>query len=533
MRKVRFVSAEEAVARIPDGATLSISGAWMLVPDRTLAALEARFLATGHPRNLTATFLLCPGGTPDQPGIDRLAHEGLLARTIGGSYPNLPASPLRKLIEENRVAAYNPPAGLIAAWHREVGAGRPGPLTRTGLGTFADPRLEGARMNAAAVEDLLQIVTVGGAEYLHWPSAPVDVALIRATSADESGNLTMEDESAALLACAQAAAARASGGRVIAQVKRTVPRGSLKPHEVKIPGALVDWVVVEPHGLQAGGIAYDPALCGAARREFDGQVPGSESERWIARRAARELADGDVVVLGYGISAVVPYLLLAGGEFDRATFTIEHGSWGGLPLTDFRFGSSANPAVILDAATQFDLFQGGCFDIALLSFLQVDERGRVNVHKLDARPALSAGIGGFLDIAANAPRLLLMGYFTAGGLKTRIAGQRIAIESEGRMKKFVRRLDHVSYDPAFARNREVLYITERGVFRLEEGQLVLTEVAPGVDLERDILAQMEFMPRIALVKSAHDRSPAWNQGNSIRTSSSTMYPSGRRDRHTG
>jgi acyl CoA:acetate/3-ketoacid CoA transferase len=497
---MKIVSAEEAVAHIPDGATVSISGAWMLVPDKTLAALEARFLATGHPRNLTATFLLCPGGTPDQPGIERLAHEGLLMRTIGGSYPNLPSSRLRRLIEENRVAAYNPPAGLVAGWHRDIAAGRPGPITRTGLGTFVDPRVEGARMNAAASEDMLRIVSIEGAEYLHWPSAPVDVAMIRATSADESGNLTMEHEPAALLAFAQAAAARASGGQVIAQVKCVVPRGTLRPHEVKIPGALVDRAIVEPNGLQAGGIAFDPSLCGVERGQFEPRMPGSESNRWIARRAARELAEGDVVVLGYGLSALVPHLMLADNKFDRFTFTIEQGSWGGLPLTDFGFGSSANPAAILDAISQFDLLQGGCFDTALLSFLQVDERGRVNVHKLDARPALSAGIGGFLDIAANAPRLVLMGYFSAGGLKTRIDDERVTIESEGRMKKFVRRLDHVSYDPAFARNREVLYITERAVFRLEDGQVVLTEVAPGIDIERDILAQMEFAPPMALAE---------------------------------
>jgi acyl CoA:acetate/3-ketoacid CoA transferase len=288
---------------------------------------------------------------------------------------------------------------------------------------------------------------------------------------------------------------------VIAQVKRVVPCGTLKPHEVKIPGALVDWVVVEPEAIQAGGITFDPSLCGGERREFEAQTAGSESDRWIARRASRELRKGDVVVLGYGISALVPHLMFADGEFDQFTFTIEQGSWGGLPLTDFGFGSSANPAAILDASSQFDLFQGGCFDAALLSFMQVDERGRVNVHRLDARPALSAGIGGFLDIAASAPRLVLMGYFSAGGLKTRIDGERITIESKGRMKKFVRRLDHVSYDPAFARNREVLYVTERAVFRLEDGQVMLTEVAPGIDIERDILAQMEFAPRMALAET--------------------------------
>lgn len=338
----KIVSAEEAVTRIPDGATVSVSGAWMLVPDRTLAALESRFLSTGHPRNLTATFLLCPGGTPDQPGIDRLAHEGLLARTIGGSYPNLPHSRLRKLIEENRVASYNLPAGMLAAWHREVGAGRPGVLSRTGLWTFVDPRLEGGRMNAAAAGD----VPIDGADCLYFPASPVDVSIIRATTADEAGNLTMEHEPASLMAFVQASAARASGGQVIAQVKRVCPNGALKPHEVKVPGSLVDCVVLEPAPLQAAGVRFDPSLCGESWCQVAPGLPGSESDRWIARRAQREVGKGDVVVLGYGISAIVPYLLKADGEFDRATVTIEQGSWGGLPLTDFGFGSSANPAAI-------------------------------------------------------------------------------------------------------------------------------------------------------------------------------------------
>lgn len=356
-------------------------------------------------------------------------------------------------------------------------------------------------MNRAAAAGLVSLVNLNGAEYLHLPSFPVDVSIIRATTADEAGNLGMEHEPAALMAFAQAAAARASGGRVIAQVKRLCARGTLKPHEVKVPGPLVDAIVVEPAALQAGGIAFDPSLCGEARPELEYAPPGSASEQWIARRALQEVAAGDVVVLGYGISAVVPYLLLAERRFESATFTIEHGSWGGLPLTDFGFGSSRNPLAIFDAVSQFDMFQGGCFNTGLLSFLQVDERGRVNVHKLDARPALSAGIGGFLDIAANAPKLVLMGFFTAGGLNVSVREGKVAIEREGKMKKFVRRLDHVSYDPAYARNREVLYITERAVFRLEDGGLALTGVAPGVDLERDVLAQMEFSPKLALDKA--------------------------------
>ncbi len=493
----KVISFEEAAAEIPDGATVSICGAWMLVPDKMLAAIETRFLSTGHPRGLTATFLLCPGGTADQPGIERLAHAGLLRRTVGGSYPNLTDSRLLRLIAEDQVAAYNLPAGLVASLYREIGAGRPGALSRSGLGTFVDPRLEGGRMNRAATEELVRVVSIAGQECLHVPSFPVDVALIRATTADDRGNLSMEHEPASLTALAQAAAARASGGIVIAQVKRTAASGVLKPHEVKVPGSLVNFVVVEPEPLQAGGIRYDPAICGEDRRSVNQPLPGSELDRFLARRAMREIRAGDVVVLGYGVSAIVPYLMKAEGLLDEAIFTVEQGSHGGLPLTDFGFGSSYNPRVILDSGTQFDLFQGGCFDLALLSFLQVDGSGRVNVHRLDARPALSAGIGGFLDIAANAPRLVMIGTFTAGGVKMTVEGDRLRIEQEGRMKKFVSRLDHVSYDPAAGRNREVLYVTERATFRrLPEGGIALVEVAPGIDIKRDVLAHMEFPPLV-------------------------------------
>jgi acyl CoA:acetate/3-ketoacid CoA transferase len=382
------------------------------------------------------------------------------------------------MVADGHVAAYNLPAGMIAPWHREIGAGRPGAFTRTGLGTFVDPRIEGGRMNAAAKEDLLSIVNVRGEDLLHFPSATIDVALIRATTADEDGNLTFEHEPAPLIAFAQAAAAR----YVVAQVKRVCAKGAKKPHEVKVPGSLVDAVVIEPDALQAGGIGFDPSLSGETRRdELVPSVPSSESERWIVERAAHEIAGGGTGVLGYGMSAYVPHLMLAEGRFDQATFAIEQGSWGGLPLTDFGFGSSINPTAILDACSQFDLFGGGHMDTALLSFLQVDERGRVNVHRLDARPALSAGIGGFLDIAANAPKLVLMGSLTAG---------------KSRQKKFVRRIDHISYDPVHARNREVLYITDKAVFRLESGRLSLIELAPGADLGRDILPHMEFQPAV-------------------------------------
>jgi acyl CoA:acetate/3-ketoacid CoA transferase len=485
---------------IPDGATVSVSGAWMLVPDAVLAAVGKAFEQTGHPRDLSAVFLLCPGGTPDQPGIEHLALEGLLRSVIGGSFPNLPDSRLRKLIRENRIRAYNLPAGMIASWYREVGAGRPGALNRSGIRTFVDPRLEGGRMNPVTDSDIVSIIDLGGQECLFLPSAPVDVSLIRASVADEAGNLSMDREPASLTALVQAAAARASGGKVIAQVREVVPVGSLHPHSVKVPGTLVDHVVLVPEPLQAAGIRYDPSLCGESRPPLVPATP-DPAERWVARRATREIRDGDTVVLGYGISAFVPHLMLEAGSFADATYAIEQGSIGGLPLTGFGFGSSANPLAILDATSQFDLFQGGCYGQAILSFLQVDPQGRVNVHCLDARPSLSSGIGGFLDIAANARRLLFLGYFTAGGLDLDVSGGALRIRREGKMRKFVERLDHISFDPACAQAREILYITERATFRWSDGVLALHELAPGIDLDRDVLAHMDFEPVVRLVGS--------------------------------
>jgi propionate CoA-transferase len=492
----KTVPVEEAVECIPDGGVVSVCGAWMLVPEMTLSAVEKRFLETGHPRDLTAVFAICPGGVREQLGIEHLAREGLLRRAIGGSYPNAADSPLRRLIHSDKILAYNFPSGMLTQWLREVGAGRPGVLTRKGIGTFVDPRQDGGRMNGCTTENLIRRVNVDGEELLFLAAFPVDVAIIRATTADEAGNLTMEHESATLTAFVQAAAAKASGGKVIAQVKRMTETGSLNPHMVKVPGSLVDLVVVDPNQIQASGIPYDPALSGEIRRPLNPVAAGSEIERFIARRAAEELEKGDVVVLGYGLSALVPYLLVEQGRSREFTFAIEHGSLGGIPLRDFAFGSSLNPLAILDAASQFDLFQGGCFDKAILSFLQVDEAGRVNVHKLGDRPHLSVGIGGFLDIAASARKIVFVGYFTAGGLEIEAAGATLKIIREGRNRKFVKRVGHVSFDPRYSAVREIVYVTERAVLRRVSEKIVLEEVTPGVDVRRDILEQMEFQPVI-------------------------------------
>ena len=497
----KIVSAAEAVSRIPDGAVVSICGAWVLVPEITLKALGTHFLETGHPRDLTAVFAICPGDSFEQPGIEHLAHPGLLRRVIGGSYPTGPSSSqpsrLRQLIQGNQAEAYNLPSGMIAQWYREVGAHRPGVLTRAGLGTFVDPRSHGGRMNQAATRDIVSLVEVAGTEYLFFPAFPVQAAIIRATTADELGNLTMEHEGATLTAFSQAAAAKASGGIVIAQVKRCAAARSLNPHLVKVPGTLVDYIVVDSDQMQASKIRHDPAVCGEIRTPLRSDIKVPPVDRLIAARALAAIREGDVVVLGFGISAFVPRLLLEQDRFEQVSFAIEQGSTGGLPLTGFQFGSSLNPQVILDAGSQFDLFQGGCFDVAMLSFLQIDKAGRVNVHRVNKAPHVSAGIGGFLDIVAGAKRLLFLGNLTAGGFQAEVNGATLRILNEGHNRKFVHELDQVSFDPRYSQAEEILYITERATFRYRNGEIELAELNPGVDLERDVLAQMEFQPKIA------------------------------------
>jgi acyl CoA:acetate/3-ketoacid CoA transferase len=495
----KIVPFEEAVARIPDGCTISICGAWMLVPDRTLAALEQRFLSTGHPQNLTAVYAICPGGTDDQPGIQRLSHAGLLRRVVAGSFPIGGSSQMWRLIEGNQIEAYNLPTGMIVRWLREIGSGSPGAITRRGVGTFVDPRQTGGKMNARTSEDLLSVVHLEGTEALFLPSAPIHVSIIRATTADEDGNLTFEHESATLTSLVQAMAARASRGLVIVQVERITRTGTLNPHLVKVPGTLVDMVVVDPGQLQASCLPRNPALSGEVVDPCPALDLPSGVQRRMVERAVQEIREGDVVVLGFGISAYVPHLLHHTNNFDKARFLVEQGSIGGLPLTNLGFGNSINPRAILDAAAQFDLFQGGNFDLAMLSFLQVDAQGRVNVHRLDAKPGLSVGIGGFLDISASARRLIFLGYFTAGLAVEEQAGE-IRIVKEGKSRKFIERVDHVSFDPHYSEVREMKFITERAVLSWSENQTFLEEVSPGIDLEKDVLAQMGFKPSLARLK---------------------------------
>jgi len=500
-----ILSPDEAAALIPDAGTITVSGsAAQLVPDRLLAGLEARFLAGGGPRGLTVVFPLAVGDSFGTVGLDHLAHPGLIRRLVGGSYVNGPAArpapKISAMIQANQVEAYNFPLGPLLHLHRDIAAGKPGVITKIGLGTFVDPREQGGRMNQVTPPDLVEVVRLGGEEWLLYRAFPIHAALIRATTADTHGNLSLEHEGTFMGVLPQAMAARNSGGRVIAQVERVVAAGTLPAQQVRVPGLLVDALVIDPEQRMNTGIAYDPALSGEIRAAHCPAEPVPLGpEKLIARRALAALRPGDSVNLGFGISSLVPALAVEEGLSDALCFTVEQGSIGGLPLTGFAFGASHNPEAIIDSASQFDLIDGGGIDAGCLAFAEVDGAGNANVSRLSAQPHVLAGAGGFIDLSQGLRRLIFCGMLTAGGLEVRCAEGRLAILREGRHRKLVARVQHVTFNGprAAAAGQEVWVVTERCVFRLTGDGLLLTEVAPGIDLERDLRAQIGFPLRVA------------------------------------
>lgn len=495
MSKIR--SAEEAVRGIGDGAIVAVNASsGLCCPDAVLSALGARFEAEGAPRNLTSIHPIAAGDMFGTKGVDHIAKRGLLSRIIGGSYPSGPsqADPplIWQMITANEVAAYNVPSGIIFDILREGAAKRPGVLTKVGLKTFVDPDLEGCAMNDAARDAPIVTKTAfDGDEWLYFRAIAPDVAIIRATTADERGNLSFEHEGAYLGAMELALAAHNNGGLVIAQVKRVAMNGSIRPHDVRVPGILVDVVVEVPEQLQTTATSYDPAISGELirplstfrRTEFGiGKV--------IARRVAQELRAGWAVNIGFGISANVPRILVEEELHGAVTWMIEQGPVGGVPLLDFKFGCAANAEAFVASPHQFAYFQAGGFDASLLSFLEVGRDGSVNVSRLSAVPHRTAGAGGFVDITSRARKIVFSGNFNAGA-RMRIDAGRLVIEKEGKVPKFVEAVDQVSFSGERAREQgqDITYVTERCVIRLRGGRLVVTEIAPGIDLQRDILGQ--------------------------------------------
>ncbi|MEH6832963.1 MULTISPECIES: acyl CoA:acetate/3-ketoacid CoA transferase [Falsihalocynthiibacter] len=502
----KIVSAAEAVSKIKDRDVVTVSSSSGLgCPDLVLKALGNRFAQEGHPRDLTTLHPIAAGDMYGIKGIDHLAQDGLLARIIAGSYPSgpssLPMPAIWEMLTENRVAAYNVPSGILFDMHRDVAARRPGVLTKVGLETFVDPAREGCAMNErAAAEPIVHKQEFAGETWLHFPNIVPNIAIIRATTADERGNLTFEHEGATLGALDQAIAVRNHRGIVIAQVKRVTAAGSLRPHDVHIPGHLVDYVVIDPDQKQTTETTYDPAISGEIMRPWDSfSLPEYGVEKVIARRAAMELKEGDTANLGFGISANVPRVLLEEGYPQSVTWTIEQGAVGGVPLTDFAFGCASNADAILPSPTQFTYFQGGGFDVSFLSFLEVDRDGNVNVSKLGKKPYLTAGCGGFVDITAHARKIVFSGYFAAGA-KLEVSESGIRVTAQGKFTKMVDMVEHVTFAGQRARRQgqDVIYITERCVMRLEDSGLVAFEIMPGIDPEVDIIAASEG--RVAVAK---------------------------------
>jgi propionate CoA-transferase len=498
MKKV--VTADQAAALIRTGDVLSVSSSSGLgCPDKVLQAIGERFEREGQPRELTTLHPIAAGDMYGIKGIDHIAKPGLLARVLAGSYPSgpssLPMPDIWKMIVDNQVEAYNIPSGILYDMHRDAAARRPGVLTTVGVGTFVDPDLQGCAMNPAAAEHpVVRKERFDGQDWLYFPAIVPNVAIIRATTADERGNLTYEHEGALLGGLEQALAARNNGGIVIAQVKRLVKEGSLRPHDVHVPGNLVDHIVVDPTQMQTTQTDYDPAISGEIQQPlatFEFQPWGPE--KVIARRASLELAHGSAVNLGFGISANVPRILLEEGLHGEVTWVIEQGAVGGMPLLGFAFGCASNADAIVPSPQQFTYFQGGGFDLTLLSFMQVDGDGSVNVSKLGAKPYLTAGCGGFVDITAHARRIVFSGFFTAGA-KLEVGDGKLTIVKEGRTRKFVKTAEHITFSGRVGRERgqHVTYVTERCVIELQDDGLVVTEIAPGIDLQRDVLDQAEI-----------------------------------------
>ena len=504
----KFVSAAEAAGRIADGAVLTVSSSSSLgCPDFVLKAIGERFRAEGHPKNITSLHPIAAGDMYGVKGMDHLAQDGLLTRVLAGSYPSgpssLPMPDIWNMIVENRVAAYNVPSGIMFDMHREAAARRPGVLTRVGLDTFVDSKREGCAMNErGAADPIVSRVEFAGETWLHFPNVVPDVCILRATTADERGNLTYEHEGAYLGGLEQAIAVRNHGGLVIAQVERVTASGSLRPHDVRVPGHLVDLVVIDVDQKQTCETDYDPAISGQVMRPWSSFTLAEHGvEKVIARRAAMELKAGMTANLGFGISAMVPRILLEEGHHDAVTWAIEQGAVGGMPLTGFAFGCASNADAFVPSPQQFIYFQGAGFDMSFLSFLEVDREGNVNVSKLGKKPYLTAGCGGFVDITAHAKKIVFSGWFEAGA-QIELTEDGVKVAKPGKFTKMVETVEHVTFSGNRAREQgqDVLYVTERCVMRLGENGLVATEIMPGIDAQADIVEASEG--RVAVAENA-------------------------------
>lgn len=494
--KNKIISAVDAAALIGDGDTVTTSGfVGIGVPEELLMALEKRFVETSSPHGLTLLFAAGQGDGKDK-GLNHLGHEGLLERVIGGHWGLIPK--VGRLAVEGLIKAYNLPQGVISHLYRDIAAGKPGTLTHVGLGTFVDPRLEGGKINDVTHDDLVSVMEMDGKEYLFYRAMPIQVALLRGTTADPAGNITMEREALVIDNLAQAMAVRNSGGLVIVQVERIAARGALNPRQVQIPAALVDAVVVaEPFNhMQTFATPYSHLFAGQFRAPADAAKPMAlDARKIIARRAAFELPVNGVVNLGIGMPEGVAAVAAEEGLLEHVTLTAEPGVMGGQPASGLDFGAAINTDAIIAQNQQFDFYDGGGLDLAVLGMAEADASGNVNVSRFGPR---LAGAGGFINISQNARHVVFTGTFTAGGLDLQLVDGQVNIAQEGRSRKLMQAVQQITFsgERAMQTQTPVLFVTERCVFELTEEGLRLSEVAPGIDIDRDILAQMDFQPVI-------------------------------------
>jgi acyl CoA:acetate/3-ketoacid CoA transferase len=499
MSKVRDI--DEALALIGDGATVVVCGTGaVLEPDLILERLEEKFLKDGHPRDLTVVSPMLPGDRPGEGGLNCFAHEGMTARIIGAAFTRHRHPRLIELIRNDGCEAYIIPMAAAVQLMTAIGSRKPGVFTPVGLHTYVDPRQEGGCMNERSKSPPVRLERIDGKEYLYYPAFPIDAAILRGTTADENGYVGLEEETNSLGVVEMALAARNSGGKVIVQVKRVARAGSLDPRLVRIPGPLVDAVVVNPFQYQVSPrmadprAGWNPFLSGALKASYAG-IPPVEAgpNRVILRRAALELQPGDVVNLGVGAATHLPRIALEEDILDRVVFTNEHGIFGGLmaTATGGSFVPALNAEAIMDALFQFNYYDGGGLDIAFLGIGEADAAGNLNVSKFGQE---ITGPGGFISITDRTPRLVFCGTLTSGGFKAEVANGAIRIVREGKHRKFVPQVEQVTFNAreACAKGQSVLYVTERAVFRLGERGLELAEVAPGIDIDRDIRPQVGF-----------------------------------------
>jgi propionate CoA-transferase len=493
---VRRVTADEAVKVIRSGDTLVVGGSCggHAVPEALMAALGRRFLAEGEPRDITAMH---PVGIGDGAtlGANHFAHEGLLRRIVCGTFVNSPK--ISDLAIAEKIDGYTLPQGALSQLMREMAAGRPGLLTKTGLHTFVDPRHGGGRQSRRAPNDLVELVSFRGEEHLFYKPYQIDVCFLRGTTADEDGNVTMEQEAVFCEMLSEAQATKRCGGIVIVQVRRIAKRGTLPAKQVKIPGILVDLVVVEPDQRQTYETEFSPAYAGELRIPLaDIPVLPLDQRKVIARRAALELFPSAICNLGSGICTGIANVAAEEEALDEVCLTNEQGLIGGAPASGNDAGASRNYAAMIDQPYQFDFYDGGGLDLAFLSFAELDREGNVNVSRFGGR---IIGPGGFINISQNARCVVFCGTFTAGRSEIAWPQGETVIARDGAQPKLVPEVEQITYSGRYGRERhqKVLYVTERAVFRLAADGPELIEIAPGIDVERDILARMGFRPVIA------------------------------------